>query len=192
MPPAIVAALNRIYNVSIGEEPATAPGAVRGMLPPSPVAQRPLLPPSPQRAALPATVTAPSTSVTATATATAGNPIASMQFQPQSQPQPQAPASSSSPPPPSSPQPNPTLQRAVAAAAARTAGPAGVPAPAGPDAAATLVHLKSGLLDLVYGTARGVHAAPVTRAAIEEFVSALEARNPHSVPTDVSVACRWW
>eukprot|EP00198_Chlamydomonas_reinhardtii_P009631 XP_001698968.1 plastid lipid associated protein [Chlamydomonas reinhardtii] len=116
-----------------------------------------------------------------------------MQFQPQSQPQPQAPASSSSPPPPSSPQPNPTLQRAVAAAAARTAGPAGVPAPAGPDAAATLVHLKSGLLDLVYGTARGVHAAPVTRAAIEEFVSALEARNPHSVPTDAvsALAGRW-
>jgi hypothetical protein len=50
----------------------------------------------------------------------------------------------------------------------------------------SLISLKSDLLDLVYGTARGVSASGEQRAAIEEHITALEARNPNPRPTEVS------
>jgi hypothetical protein len=49
----------------------------------------------------------------------------------------------------------------------------------------SLIALKSGLLDLVYGTARGVRANGEQRAGIEEHLTALEARNPNPRPTEV-------
>ena len=50
----------------------------------------------------------------------------------------------------------------------------------------SLVALKSGLLEAVYGTARGVAATGEQRAVIEEYIIALERRNPNARPTDVS------
>ncbi|GFR42709.1 hypothetical protein Agub_g3632 [Astrephomene gubernaculifera] len=95
--------------------------------------------------------------------------------------------------PPSSPQQPPPLS---AATTGQAPSPASQPA-ASPRGRgrydATLINLKSGLLDLVYGTSRGVSATPLQRAAIEEFVTALEARNPNAVPTDAvsAVSGRW-
>uniref|UniRef100_A0A7S0R2S3 LysM domain-containing protein n=1 Tax=Chlamydomonas leiostraca TaxID=1034604 RepID=A0A7S0R2S3_9CHLO len=48
----------------------------------------------------------------------------------------------------------------------------------------SLNSLKSGLLESVYGTARGVAATGEQRALIEEYITALEARNPCPRPTD--------
>ncbi|KXZ43989.1 hypothetical protein GPECTOR_76g812 [Gonium pectorale] len=92
------------------------------------------------------------------------------------------------PMPPPLPQPQPEPEPVGAAAAA----PPPPPRQAA-QADATLVNLKSGLLDLVYGTARGVNATALQRAAIEEFVCALEARNPNACPTDAVSALvgRW-
>lgn len=50
----------------------------------------------------------------------------------------------------------------------------------------SLISLKFDLLDLVYGTARGVSANGEQRAAIEEHITAVEARNPNPRPTEVS------
>ncbi|KXZ51877.1 hypothetical protein GPECTOR_11g312 [Gonium pectorale] len=81
----------------------------------------------------------------------------------------------------------------IGAIAATAAAAAAAPPPHAARADATLVNLKSGLLDLVYGTARGVNATALQRAAIEEFVCALEARNPNACPTDAVSALvgRW-
>ncbi|EFJ52992.1 hypothetical protein VOLCADRAFT_46017, partial [Volvox carteri f. nagariensis] len=53
--------------------------------------------------------------------------------------------------------------------------------------------LKSRLLDMVYGTARGVSATSTQRAVIEELVEALELRNPNVMATDAVTALggRW-
>ena len=49
----------------------------------------------------------------------------------------------------------------------------------------TLTNLKCSLMDIVYGTARGLAAGQEDRAQIEELVTMLEARTPTS---DVSCA----
>jgi hypothetical protein len=53
--------------------------------------------------------------------------------------------------------------------------------------AQSVIALKAGLLETVYGTARGVSASGEERAAIEEHLVALEARNPNPRPTEVSL-----
>ena len=50
----------------------------------------------------------------------------------------------------------------------------------------SLQALKSGLMDVVYGTMRGVTANNEQRAAIEEYITALESANPNDATTDVS------
>ena len=42
-------------------------------------------------------------------------------------------------------------------------------------------------MDVVYGTMRGVTANNEQRAAIEEYITALESANPNDATTDVSV-----
>ena len=54
----------------------------------------------------------------------------------------------------------------------------------------TVHALKSGLLEGLYGTARGVTASQEQRAQAEEYISALEAHNPYSSPTDVGCGPR--
>ncbi len=60
------------------------------------------------------------------------------------------------------------------------------PPPRADASSASLLRLKSELLDLVYGTCRGVAASATQRAAVDKLVCALEARNPHPATTDVS------
>ncbi|GIL93784.1 hypothetical protein Vretimale_70, partial [Volvox reticuliferus] len=57
----------------------------------------------------------------------------------------------------------------------------------------TLDGLREKLLDMVYGTARGVSTTAEQRTAIDEVVTALEARNPNTAPTDAVLALggRW-
>ena len=62
--------------------------------------------------------------------------------------------------------------------------PRAVP-PQHPSSHASVPELKAGLLSELYGTARGCSASQEQRARIEEYISALEARNPYSAPTDV-------
>lgn len=143
--------------------------------------QPPLLPPVRGAAGLlPAAAPAQATAAPAALPVQELPPPASLPpFQTQVDP---LPATLTEPPPPPHPHPNKTLHKAAAAAA----GGRAASAEADPYNAASLLHFKSGLLDLVYGTCRGVAASAAQRAGIDEFVCALEARNPHSAPTDVS------
>ncbi|GIL78999.1 hypothetical protein Vretifemale_8406, partial [Volvox reticuliferus] len=57
----------------------------------------------------------------------------------------------------------------------------------------TRFHIKSNLLDLVYGTSRGLSATSAQRAAIEELVEGLEMINPNAMATEAVSALggRW-
>ncbi|KAG2493005.1 hypothetical protein HYH03_008669 [Edaphochlamys debaryana] len=163
-----------------------------------------LLAAPPEYPALPAPAepAAPAKSLTAAAESTAATPAVDAPLNSLAEvppastlpPSQQSPLPPSQGGPPGQPHNNPLLQRAVQAAHVATTGGGGGNGDredeesrrgfADASADATLVNLKSGLLDLVYGTARGVSATPVQRAGIEEFITALEARNPNTMPTE--------
>eukprot|EP00798_Chlamydomonas_sp_ICE-L_P031975 gene31975-33901_t len=54
----------------------------------------------------------------------------------------------------------------------------------GPDKEMSVQALKNGLMDVLYGTSRGVTASSEQHGIIEEFVTSLEHINPHAVATD--------
>lgn len=158
----------------VGSAPAAASAA------PAPAPE-----PEPASAAAAAPAPAPAAPPKAVPLHRPAKPSATEAETPDAHSSPQAPAH----PPPAAPTPSATAPQAAPSASSAVSIPkadALAPPPCGSASSASLLRLKSELLDLVYGTSRGVAASAEQQRAIDKVVCALEARNPHAATTDVS------
>ncbi|GIL63818.1 hypothetical protein Vafri_17794 [Volvox africanus] len=130
-------------------------------------------------------------------------PLSSMAATLPSVPLPQLPTLSAAPTPPPSASPTPAVNPSVASSVLPPPPPPPPPqqqkfidassADGSGIAEATRFQIKSNLLDLVYGTSRGLSATPAQRAAIEELLEGLELVNPNAMATEAVYALggRW-